>query len=203
MGLPLSEVRDVSCPVCGASPGWAGVRVDAQNGAGERRARVHQGRVQAAGRKHSPEELTECRPTRVVLAEAMEAVLEDHPEKLIKLATNPAGDLSVRAAYLIDSVAPEMSALAAAFISGPAAAGRSPVSLARGHTATALVQAKKRLSTRGKDAGLVQRPGMTSERVRLEALFRAAAAADQWRASRARGSGQAQTGRGRSSQPGL
>jgi hypothetical protein len=59
---------------------------------------------------------------RVVLAEAMEAVLEGHPEKPIKLATNPVRDLYVRAAYLLDSVAPEMSARAAAFISGPAAA---------------------------------------------------------------------------------
>ena len=137
MGLPLSEVRDVSCPVCDASPGWDCVRIDARNGGGKKRARVHQDRVQAAGRKQSPEELTECRPTRVVLAEAMEAVLEGQPEKSIKLATNPVGDLYVRAAYLIDSVAPEMSARAAAFISGPAAAGHLPVSLARGHTAPA------------------------------------------------------------------
>ena len=93
MGLRLSELRDVSCPG-----------------------------VQAAGRMQSSEELTEGRPTRVVLAEAMEAVLEGHPEKPIKLATNPLGDLYVRAAYLIDSVAPEMSARAAAFISRPPAA---------------------------------------------------------------------------------
>ena len=139
MGLPLSEVRDVSCPVCGASPGSACVRIDAHNGGGKRRVRVHQSRVQAAGRKHSPEELTEGRPTRVVLADAIEAVLEGRPEQPIKLATNPAGDLYVRAAYLIDAVAPEMSARAAGFISRPAAAGHLPVSLARGHTATALV----------------------------------------------------------------
>jgi hypothetical protein len=139
MGLSLSEIRDVSCPVCGASPGWDCVRIDAQNGGGKKRARVHQSRVQAAGREQSPEELTECRPTRVVLAEAMEAVLEGHPERPIKLATNPVGDLYVRAAYLIDSVAPEMSARAAAFISRPVAAGHLPVGLASGHTATALV----------------------------------------------------------------
>jgi hypothetical protein len=50
MGLPLSEVRDVSCPLCGASPGWDCVRIDAQDGGGKKRARVHQRRVQAAGR---------------------------------------------------------------------------------------------------------------------------------------------------------
>jgi hypothetical protein len=122
MGLPLYEVREVRCPVCGALPGWACVRIDANNGGGEKRERVHQSRVQAAGRKQSPEELTECRQMRVVLAEAMEAVLEGHPEKPIKLATNPVRDLYVRAAYLLDSVAPEMSTWAAAFISGPAAA---------------------------------------------------------------------------------
>jgi hypothetical protein len=137
MGLPLSEVRDVSCPVCGASPGWDCVRIDAQNGSGKKRARVHQDRVQAAGRKQPPEELTECRPTRVVLAEAMEAVLEGHPEQPIKLATNPVQDLYVRAAYLLDSVAPEMSARAAAFIFRQAAAGQVPTRLARGHTAPA------------------------------------------------------------------
>jgi hypothetical protein len=89
MGLSLSDVRDVSCPVCSASPGSACVRIDAQNGGGKKRARVHQNRVQAAGRKRSPEERTVCRPTRVVLVEAIEAVLEGHPEKPIKLATNP------------------------------------------------------------------------------------------------------------------
>jgi hypothetical protein len=120
MGLSLSEVRDVSCPVCGASPGSACVRIDAQNGGGEKRARVHQSRVQAAGRKRSPEELTECRPTRVVLAEAMEAVLEGHPEKPIKLATNPVEDLYVRAVYLVDDFVPEVSALTTAFIPRPA-----------------------------------------------------------------------------------
>jgi hypothetical protein len=93
MGLSLSDVRNVSCPVCGAPPGSACVRIDAQNGGRKKRARVHQNRVQAAGRKRSPEELTECRPTRVVLVEAMEAVLEGHPEKPIKLATNPVEDL--------------------------------------------------------------------------------------------------------------
>ena len=93
MGLSLCEVSKVSCPVCGAPPGAACVRIDAQNGGGKKRARVHQNRVQAAGRKRSPEELTECRPTRVVLVEAMEAVLEGHPEKPIKLATNPLEDL--------------------------------------------------------------------------------------------------------------
>jgi hypothetical protein len=122
MGLSLSEVRDVSCPVCGASPGSACVRIDAQNGGGEKRTRVHQRRIQAAGRKRPPEQLTECRPTRVVLAEAMEAVLEGHPEKLIKLATNPVEDLYVRAVYLVDAFAPEMSAPMAAFIPRPAAA---------------------------------------------------------------------------------
>ena len=122
MGLPLSEVRDASCPVCGASPGWDCVRIDAQNGGREKRAQMHQSRVQAAGRKRSPEELTECRPTRVVLAEAMEAVLEGHPEKPIKLATNPVEDLYVRAVYLVDAFASEMSAPAPAFISRPAAA---------------------------------------------------------------------------------
>src|SRR6188472_316365 len=98
--------------------------IDAHSG-GEKRERVHQSRVQAAGRKQSPEELTECRPTRVALAEAIEAVLDGHPEKPIKLATNPVEDLYVRAAYLLDSVAPEMSARAAAFISRPAAAARA------------------------------------------------------------------------------
>lgn len=88
----------------------------------ERSARVHQRRVQAAGRKRPPEELTECRPTTVVLLEAMEAVLEGHPEKPIKLATNPVEDLYVRAVYLVDAVAPELSAPAAAFIPRPAAA---------------------------------------------------------------------------------
>jgi hypothetical protein len=122
MGLPLSEVRDVSCPVCGASPGWDCVRIDAHSRGGEKRAQVHQRRVQAAGRKRSPEELTECRPTRVVLAEAMEAVLEGHPEKPIKLATNPVEDLHVRAVYLVDAFAAEMSAPAAALIPRPAAA---------------------------------------------------------------------------------
>jgi hypothetical protein len=122
MGLPLSDVRGASCPVCGASPGRDCVRIDARSGGGKKRARVHQRRVQAAGRKRSPEELTECRPTRVVLAEAMEAVLEDHPDKLIKLATNPVEDLYVRAVYLVDAFAPEMSAPAAAFIPRPAAA---------------------------------------------------------------------------------
>jgi hypothetical protein len=122
MGLPLSEVNDVRCPVCGASPGWACVRIDAQNGGGERRARVHQSRVQAAGRKRPPEEPTECRPMRVVLAEAMEAVLDGRPENPIKLATNPVRDLYVRAAYLLDSLAPELSARAAASVSRPAAA---------------------------------------------------------------------------------
>jgi len=47
---------------------------------------------------------------RVVLVEAMEAVLEGHPEKPIKLATNPVEDLYVRAMYLVDAFAPEMSA---------------------------------------------------------------------------------------------
>jgi hypothetical protein len=122
MGLPLSEVRDASCPVCGAPPGWDCIRIDAQGGGGKKRARVHQSRVQAAGRKRSPEELTECRPTRVVLAEAMKAVLQGHPEKPIKLATNAVEDLYVRAVYLVDAFAPEMSAPAAAFIPGPAAA---------------------------------------------------------------------------------
>jgi formate dehydrogenase maturation protein FdhE len=51
MGLPLSEIHDVSCPVCGASPGSACVRIDAQNGGEKKRARVHQSRIQAAGRK--------------------------------------------------------------------------------------------------------------------------------------------------------
>jgi hypothetical protein len=110
MGLSLSEVRDVSCPVCGASPGSACVRIDARNGGGKKRARVHQNRVQAAGRKRSPERRTECRPMRAVLVEAMEAVLEGHPEKPIKLATNPVGDLLVRAMYLVDAFAGEMSA---------------------------------------------------------------------------------------------
>lgn len=115
MDLPLSEVGDVDCPVCGAAPGAACVRIDAHN-RGEMRARVHQSGIQAAGRKQSPEELTECRPTKVVLAEAMEAILEGHPEKPIKLATNPVEDLYVRAVYLLDAVAPEMSAPAAAFV---------------------------------------------------------------------------------------
>jgi hypothetical protein len=119
MGLPLSEVRDVTCPVCGAPPGSTCVRVDA-HGCEEKRARVHQSRVQAAGRKQSQDEPTECRPTRVVLAEAMEAVLEGHPETPIKLATNPARDVYVRAAYLVDAVAPDLTAQAAAFISRPA-----------------------------------------------------------------------------------
>ncbi len=132
MGVPLSEVRDASCPVCGASPGCDCVRTDAHSCGEKKRARLHQSRVQAAGRKRSREELTECRPTRVVLAEAMEAVLEGQPEKSIKLATNPAGDQYVRAAYLIDAVTPEVSARAAAFISRSAAAGHLPVSLARG-----------------------------------------------------------------------
>ena len=122
MGLPLSEVRHFSCPVCGASPGWDCVRIDAQNGGREKRAQMHQSRVQAAGRKRSPEELTECRPTRVVLDEAMKAVLQGHPEKPIKLATNPVEDLYVRAVYLVDAFAPETSAPAPAFISRPAAA---------------------------------------------------------------------------------
>jgi hypothetical protein len=121
MGLPLSEVREISCPVCGASPGWDCIRIDAYSGGGKKRARVHQSRVQAAGRERPPEELTECRPTRVVLAEAMEAVLEGHPEKPIKLATNPLEDLYVRAVYLADAFAPEMSVPAAAFIPRPAA----------------------------------------------------------------------------------
>jgi len=121
MGLPLSEVRDASCPVCGAPPGWDCIRIDAHGG-GKKRARVHQSRVQAAGRKRSSEELTECRPTRVVLAEAMKAVLQGHPEKPIKLATNPVEDLYVRAVYLVDAFAPETSAPAPAFISRPAAA---------------------------------------------------------------------------------
>jgi hypothetical protein len=125
MGLPLSEIRDVSCPVCGASPGWDCVRIDAHSGGREKRERVHQSRVQAAGRKQSPEALTECRPTRVALAEAIEAVLEGHPEKPIKLATNPVEDLYVRAAYLVDAFAPGMSAPAAAFISGPAPVARA------------------------------------------------------------------------------
>jgi len=110
MGLSLSDVRDGSCPVCGASPGSACVRIDARNGGGKQRARLHQNRVQAAGRKRSPEGRTECRPMRVVLVEAMEAVLEGHPEKPIKLATNPVEDLYVRAMYLVDAFAPEMSA---------------------------------------------------------------------------------------------
>ena len=122
MGLPLSEVRDASCPVCGAPPGWDCIRIDAHGGGGKKRARVHQSRVQAAGRKRSSEELTECRPTRVVLAEAMEAVLEGHPEKPIKLATNLVEDLYVRAVYLVDAFVPEMSAPAAAFVPRPAAA---------------------------------------------------------------------------------
>ena len=121
MGLPLSEVRDASCPVCGAPPGWDCIRIDAHGGGGKKRARVHQSRVQAAGRKRSSEELTECRPTRVVLAEAMKAVLQGHPEKPIKLATNPVEDLYVRAVYLVDAFAPEMPAPAAAFIPGPPA----------------------------------------------------------------------------------
>jgi hypothetical protein len=121
MGLSRSKIRDVSCPVCGASPGCDCVRIDAHGGGGEKRAQVHQSRVQAAGRKQSPEEPIECRPTRVVLAEAMEAVLEGHPEEPIKLVTDPVGGLYVRAAYLVDAVAPEMSARAGAFISGPAA----------------------------------------------------------------------------------
>jgi hypothetical protein len=139
MGLPLSEVRDVSCPLCGASPGWDCVRIDAQDGGGKKRARVHQRRVQAAGRMRPPAELTECRPTRAVLAEATEAVLEGHPEKPIKLATNPVGNLYVRAEYVIDPVAPEMSTRAAAFLSRPTAAGLETLSLARGQTAAALV----------------------------------------------------------------
>jgi hypothetical protein len=57
-----------------------------------------------------------------VLAEAMKAVLQGHPEKPIKLATNPDETLYVRAAYLVDAFAPEMSAPAPAFISRPAAA---------------------------------------------------------------------------------
>jgi hypothetical protein len=122
MGLPRSKIRDVSCPVCGASPGCDCVRIDAHGGGGEKRAQVHQSRVQAAGRKRSREELTECRPTRVVLDEAMKAVLQGHPEKPIKLATNPVEDLYVRAVYLVDAFAPEMSAPAPAFISRPAAA---------------------------------------------------------------------------------
>ena len=122
MGLPLSEVRHVSCPVCAAPPGWDCVRIDAHNGGGEKRAQLHQSRVQAAGRKRSQEELTECRRTRVVLAEVMEAVLKGHPEKPIKLATNPVDDLYVRAVYLVDAFAPEMSAPAAAFVPRPAAA---------------------------------------------------------------------------------
>ena len=121
MGLPRSKIRDVSCPVCGASPGWDCVRIDAHGGGGEKRAQVHQSRVQAAGRMQSPEELMECRPTKVVLAEAMEAVLEGHPEKPIRLATNPVEDLYVRAVYLVDAFAPEMPAPAAAFIPGPPA----------------------------------------------------------------------------------
>jgi hypothetical protein len=126
MGLPLSEVRDFSCPVCGAPPGSDCIRIDAQNGGGEKRAQMHQRRVQAAGRKRSLKELTECRPTRVVVAEAMEAVLEGHPDKPIKLATNPVEDLYVRAVYLVDALAAEMSATAAAFIRRPTApaAGR-------------------------------------------------------------------------------
>jgi len=52
MGLPLSEVRDASCPVCGAPPGCDCIRIDAHGG-GKKRARVHQSRVQAAGRKRS------------------------------------------------------------------------------------------------------------------------------------------------------
>jgi len=122
MGLPLSEVRDASCPVCGASPGCDCVRTDAHSCGEKKRARLHQSRVKAAGRKRSREELTECRPTRVVLAEAMEAVLEGNPDKLIKLATNPVEDLYVRAVYLVDAFAPEMSAPAAAFIPRPAVA---------------------------------------------------------------------------------
>jgi hypothetical protein len=122
MGRPLSEARDASCPVCGAPPGWDCIRIDAHGGGGgKKRAQVHQSRVQAAGRKRPPEELSECRPTRVVLAEALEAVLQGHPEKPIKLATNPVGDLYVRAVYLVDAFAPEMSAPAAAFIPRPAA----------------------------------------------------------------------------------
>jgi hypothetical protein len=122
MGVPLSEVRDASCPVCGASPGCDCVRTDAHSCGEKKRARLHQSRVQAAGRKRSREELTECRPTRVVLAEAMEAVLEGHPEKPIKLATNLVEDLYVRAVYLVDAFVPEMSAPSAAFIPRPAAA---------------------------------------------------------------------------------
>jgi hypothetical protein len=57
-----------------------------------------------------------------VLAEAMEAVLEGHPEKPIKLATNPDETLYVRAAYLVDAFAPEMSAHTAAFLPRPTAA---------------------------------------------------------------------------------
>jgi hypothetical protein len=41
-----------------------------------------------------------------VLVEAIEAVLEGHPEKPIKLATNPVDDLDVRAMYLVDAFAP-------------------------------------------------------------------------------------------------
>ena len=121
MGVPLSEVRDASCPVCGASPGCDCVRTDAHSCGEKKRARLHQSRVRAAGRKRSREELTECRPTRVVLAEAMKAVLQGHPEKPIKLATNPVEDLYVRAVYLVDAFAPEMPAPAAAFIPGPPA----------------------------------------------------------------------------------
>jgi hypothetical protein len=121
MGLPRSKVCDVSCPVCGAPPGWDCVRIDAHGGGREKRAQVHQSRVQAAGRKRSPEELMECRPTKVVLAEALEAVLEGHPEEPIKLVADPVGGLYVRAAYLVDAVAPEMLARSGAFISGPAA----------------------------------------------------------------------------------
>ena len=65
---------------------------------------------------------------RVVLAEAIEAVLEGHPEKPIKLATNPVEDLYVRAVYLVDAVAPGMLAPAAASIPMPALA---PALLAR------------------------------------------------------------------------
>lgn len=138
MGLPLSEVRDVSCPLCGASPGWDCVRIDAQDGGGKKRARVHQRRVQAAGRMRPPADLTECRPTRAVLAEATKGVLEGHPEKPIKPATNPVGDLYVRAEYL-DPVAPKTSARVAAFASRPTAAGLETLSLAHGQTAAASV----------------------------------------------------------------
>jgi glycosyl transferase family 2 len=93
MALPLSKVRDVNCPVCGASPGRDGVRIDAQNGRGKKRARVFQSRVQTAGRQQSPKE-TERRPARVLPAGAMEAVLEGQPEESIKLAANPVADIS-------------------------------------------------------------------------------------------------------------